>query len=71
MEKEKFISKQKLSKKARREIDLQGRRTWGNVNPSTKKIESKKAYNRKKARKEYKYFSGGSFLLPIFINSHH
>ncbi len=42
-----FISREKLSKKARRELDRQRRTLW-QYSPATKKIESEKLYNRKK-----------------------
>jgi len=29
------------------------RRSWGLTNPATRKIESKKIYNRKKSRKKF------------------
>ena len=44
----KFISRKKLSKKARKELDSQKRATWA-FSPATKKVESKKLYNRKKS----------------------
>ena len=43
----KFIPREKRSRKARRELDLQGRTTWS-FPPTTRRIESAKAYNRKK-----------------------
>ena len=43
----KFIPRDKLSKKARKLLDAEQRTTWG-FSPATKKIESKKLYNRKK-----------------------
>ncbi len=43
---EKFIPYEKLSKKARRVLDLQKRSTWDGVNPVTRQTESKKAYKR-------------------------
>lgn len=48
---EKFIPYEKLSKKKQRELDSLRRRTWGPLNPATRKPENPKAYNRKKARK--------------------
>jgi hypothetical protein len=42
-----FIARQKLSKKARKELDAKQRATWS-FSPVTKKVESKKFYNRKK-----------------------
>ena len=43
-----FVPYEKLSKKQRKEIDKARRATWGDVIPVSKKIESVKAYNRKK-----------------------
>ena len=43
----KFVSYEKLSKSKKRELDRKKRVTWGNVNPVTKKVESKKLYKRK------------------------
>lgn len=43
----KFIPREKLSKKARRALDAQRRAAWG-FSPVTRKVESKKIYNRKK-----------------------
>ena len=42
-----FIPREKMSKKARRQLDAQQRATW-QYSPVTKKIDSKKLYNRKK-----------------------
>lgn len=46
----KFIAREKLSKKARKELDSQRRTLW-EVPPITKRIESKKRYDCK--RKQY------------------
>ena len=43
----KFIPKEKLSKKARKQLDSEQRTTWA-FSPVTKKVESKKLYSRKK-----------------------
>lgn len=43
-----FVPREKLSKKAKREQDNARRNTWGSTNPVTRRIENKKAYNRKK-----------------------
>ena len=43
----KFIPKEKLGKKARRQLDSEQRATWA-CSPVTKKVESKRLYNRKK-----------------------
>lgn len=46
----KFIVREKMSKKARRELDRRQRVTWA-VSPVTKKVESEKRYDRKKAQR--------------------
>lgn len=64
---EKFTSYEKLAKKKQREIDAQKRATWGITNPITKKIESKKIYNRKRIRNDsaHEPFNADSFLFYI------
>ena len=57
----KFISREKLSKKARKELDSQKRATWA-FSPTTKKVESKKLYNRKKSAHAWKDDFGVSTL---------
>lgn len=47
---EKFIPREKMSKKARRALDRSRRGTWGPQNPVTRTVENKKQYNRKKIR---------------------
>lgn len=54
---EKFISKEKLSKKARRALDTARRGSWYGVNPITRKAPNLKAYNRKKVRNRKEFFS--------------
>ena len=43
----KFVPYEKLSKSKKRELDRKQRVTWGNVNPVTRKVKSKKHYKRK------------------------
>jgi len=45
---EKFIPKNKLSKKAQKEKNSERRKTWDRLSPVTRRMESKKAYVRKK-----------------------
>lgn len=40
----------KLSKKKQRALNAQKRRTWGEINPITRKPENSRAYNRAKVR---------------------
>ena len=49
----KFIPRGKLSKRARKEQDARERAGWGSINPATRRIESKKLYNRKKDLTRY------------------
>ena len=59
----KFVPRPKLSKKARKELDAQKRTTWA-FSPVTKKVESKKIYNRKKTAHAWRDDSSMSgFLL--------
>ena len=58
----KFIPRDKLSKKARKQLDSGQRATWS-FSPVTKKIESKKLYNRKKkSHARYDDYGMGFFL---------
>ena len=47
---EKYIPYEKLSKKEKRKLDLARRGSWGAVSPVTRKPDSSRAYNRKKAQ---------------------
>lgn len=46
----KFVPYEKLSKKAKRELDDRRRETWG-MSPVTRKPENSKAYNRAKEKR--------------------
>ena len=55
----KFIPKEKLGKKARKQLDSEQRTTWVFL-PVTKTVESKKLYNRKrKAHDRYDDYGMG------------
>ena len=56
----KFIPKEKLGKKARKQLDTEQRSTWA-FSPVTKKVESKKLYNRK--RKAHDRYDDWAFLV--------
>ncbi len=45
---EKFIPREKLSKRRKKELNAQRRNTWEGIRPYTRKVESKKLYDRKK-----------------------
>ena len=48
---EKFIPFEKLSKKEQRKRNQQKRSTWGALSPVTRRSETPKAYNRRKAQR--------------------
>ena len=50
---EKFVPYEKLSKKEKRRLDRAKRQTWGDRNPVTRKPENSRAYNRKRAQKQW------------------
>ena len=47
---EKFIPYEKLSKNEKRKLDRAKRKTWGELNPVTRKPKNSKAYDRKNAQ---------------------
>lgn len=52
LKEDKFVSRDKMSKKDRKELDSKKRNTWGNTNPATKVQPNKKVYDRKRDKKE-------------------
>ena len=63
----KFVPKAKMGKKAARELAKQKRVTW-DISPVTRKMESKKIYNRKKrSHDRYDDYGMGVFLCRSFI----
>ena len=61
-----FIPREKLSKKARKELNRQRRVTW-EFSPVTKTVESKKRYNRKKnSHDRSEDYGMGVCFLPAF-----
>ena len=66
-----FIPKEKLSKKVRREQNLSRRKTWGTLNPVTRKPNNPKAYKRRKVQKGEDYelpFEPFHFILQVFLH---
>ena len=47
---EKFTPYEKLSKKEKKRINAARRKTWGDLNPVTRKPEHSKAYRRQKTQ---------------------
>ena len=56
----KIISKAKLSKKARKKFNAEKRTTW-TFSPVTRRVESKKIYNRKKISRTDQEDGSGDF----------
>ena len=60
---DKFIPKEKMSKKAKKKIAAEQRGTWA-FSPVTRKIDSKKLYNRKRiSRARYDDSTRDSFFV--------
>ena len=58
-----FVSRDKMSKKARKELNRQRRTMW-DFSPVTKTVDSKKLYNRKRnARDRYDDYGTSVFLF--------
>ena len=62
-----FVPREKLGKKARKQLDSEQRATW-TFSPMTKKVESKKLYNRKRKSHD-RYDDYGMGLLHITLNT--
>lgn len=64
----KHVPYEKLSKKARREMDAKRRATWGEMSPVTRAPERTDVYNRNKEKRRWMkepnggYSSGGCFV---------
>ena len=56
-----FVPMAKLSKKARKARNDLKRQTW-DISPATRKVESKKAYNRKKSLDRYDDYGRDFFI---------
>lgn len=52
LKEDKFVPQDKMSKKAQKELNDKKRGTWGNTNPVTRVQPNKKAYDRKRDKKE-------------------
>ena len=73
---DRFIPREKLGKKARKRLDSQRRAGWG-FSPVTRKVESRKKYNRKAGSRERpegfdagSCFSVGDFSRFPFSGEH-
>lgn len=65
---EKFIPRQKLSKKAKRALDNAQRATWGAFNPVTRKTKNPKAYDRKKPPLDHDLDGGIFYYRNVTTN---
>ena len=61
-----FVPREKLGKKARKQFDSEQRTTWA-FSPVTKKVESKKLYNRKRKSHDRYDDYGMGFLIPPYL----
>ena len=57
----KFVPKEKLGKKARKELDRQRRVTWS-FSPVTKTVDSRKIYSRKRKAPNRDEYGQGFFF---------
>ena len=61
-----FIPKDKLSKKAKKELDRRRRKTW-DCSPVTKTVESRKLYNRKRNARNRDDYGLGDFFISRLL----
>lgn len=45
---ERFVPREKLSKRRKKELNAKQRNTWAGIRPVIRRVESKKAYDRKR-----------------------
>ena len=64
----KFIPFEKLSKKEQQKLNLQRRRTWGDINPVTRRPENSKAYRRTKCQRWREKSDAGILIDQICIS---
>ncbi len=64
---DKYIPCEKLSRKEKQRLNSAKRTTWGNLNPVTRKPETSRAYNRKKAQ-SWKKEVPNSVLISCLLN---
>ena len=65
---DKFISGKKMSKKARKKMAAEQRSTWA-FSPVTRKIDSKKLYNRKRISRARSGMGDLFFLEGISVST--
>ena len=62
-----FVPKEKLSKKARKELNRQRRVAW-DISPVTRTVDSKKRYSRKRKARDRYDDSGAGFSFTITLS---
>ena len=60
--KQKYVPLEKRSKRQQKEFHDSQRKTWGGLNPITRKTANHKAYNRKKSERWHEYDHRSDFL---------
>ena len=63
---QKFVSREKLGKRAKRALDKEQRKTWI-INPISRKSNNMKAYDRKKARHQADDDGIGLYFVPLLF----
>ena len=63
----KFIPREKLGKKAKRQLDREARVVW-QFSPAPRRVESKKKYDRKRSPKRF-YDDGGDLFSYYFLTA--
>ena len=58
-----FVKREKMSRKARRELDARGRRTWTR-SPAVRITESRKKYDRRRAKHDMQKMAESCFFIP-------
>jgi hypothetical protein len=66
---EKFIPREKLSKRAQNALNAKKRRTWGAISPVTRKPNNPKAYDRNKTRRWTDDGASGPYSFPGYAAS--
>ncbi len=65
-----FVPRNKMSKRQRKKFDAEKRTLW-QVNPTSKVVQSKKIYDRKKQPRNYEpYDFRGCCYIPCIGNIH-
>ena len=58
-----FLPREKMSKRKQRELDRSKRATWNGINPVTRTTQNKTTYNRKHAPRWYEDDSTGFVFI--------